>query len=68
MVSLLENIFQVSAIILLLCSLYYYRHFKKIRRERKLTSLEFSIYVITQVALYLCAGSYMLLFLDRNFG
>ncbi|MFE3576391.1 hypothetical protein [Lysinibacillus sp. NPDC059133] len=68
MVSLLENIFQVSAIILLLCSLYYYRHFKKIRRERKLTSFEFSIYVITQVALYLCAGSYLLLFLDRNFG
>nr|WP_082332585.1 hypothetical protein [Lysinibacillus contaminans] len=68
MVILLENIFQVSAIILLLCSFYYYRHFKKIRRERKLTLFEFSIYVITQVAIYLCAGSYMLLFLDRNFG
>ncbi|WP_075807225.1 MULTISPECIES: hypothetical protein [Lysinibacillus] len=68
MVSLLENTFQISAIILLLCSFYYYRHFKKIRRERRLTSFEFSIYIITQVAIYLCAVSYMLLFLDRNFG
>ncbi|KLT19925.1 hypothetical protein AA980_05090 [Neobacillus vireti] len=68
MISLLENVFQLSAVILLLCSFYYYRHFKKIKRERKLTLFEFLIYVITQVALYLCAGSYLLLFLDRNFG
>ena len=62
MVSLLENIFQISAIILLLCSFYYYRHFKKVKRERKLTLFELSIYIITQVAMYLCAGSYLLLF------
>ncbi|WP_083849024.1 hypothetical protein [Bacillus timonensis] len=68
MVHLLENIFQFSAIILLLCSFYYYRHFKKVRRERKLTLFELSMYVITQVAIYFCAGSYLLLFLDRNFG
>ena len=67
LVSLLENIFQVSAIILLLCSFYYYRHFKKIKRERKLTLFEFSLYIITQVAFFLCAGSYLLLFLDRNY-
>ncbi|RHW37409.1 hypothetical protein D1B33_07630 [Lysinibacillus yapensis] len=68
MVSLLENIFQISAVILLICAVYYYRHFKKIKRERKLTSFEFSIYMITRIALFLCAGSYILLFLDRNFG
>ncbi|MEL4025167.1 hypothetical protein NSS73_08630 [Lysinibacillus endophyticus] len=68
MVSLLENIFQISAVILLICAVYYYRHFKKTKRERKLTSFEFLIYIITQIALYLCAGSYMLLFLDRSFG
>ena len=67
LVSLLENIFQISAIILLLCSFYYYRHFKKIKRERKLTLFEFSLYIITQVAFFLCAGSYLLLFLDRNY-
>ena len=68
LVSLLENTSQVSAIILLLCSIYYYRHFKKVKRERKLTKFESFIYVITQVALFLCAGSYLLLFLNRNFG
>ncbi|QED48102.1 hypothetical protein [Cytobacillus dafuensis] len=67
MVSLLEDIFQLSAIILLLCSFYYYRHFKKIKRERKLTSFEFSIYLLTRVAFFLCAGSYLLLFLDKNY-
>ncbi|WP_226671597.1 hypothetical protein [Metabacillus litoralis] len=68
MVSLLENLFQISAIILLLCSFYYYRYFKKIKRERKLNLFERSIYITTQIAIYLCAGSYLLLFLDRNFG
>nr|WP_111440900.1 hypothetical protein [Psychrobacillus insolitus] len=68
MVNILENLFQVSAIILLLCSFYYFKHFKKIKRERKLSLPELSIYVITQIAIYLCAGSYLLLFLDRNFG
>ncbi|XKE81203.1 hypothetical protein LG273_04115 [Oceanobacillus kapialis] len=68
MVSILENIFQISAALLLLCALYYFRHFKKIKRERKLTSTELSVYIITQVAIFLCAGSYLLLFLDRNFG
>ncbi|MEK3953881.1 hypothetical protein SAMN05421670_0100 [Psychrobacillus psychrotolerans] len=66
MVSLLENIFQISAIILLLCSLYYYRHFKKTKRERKLTSLEFSMFLLTEVAIFLCAGSYLLLLLDKG--
>ncbi|MEK5233827.1 hypothetical protein MHB42_19215 [Lysinibacillus sp. FSL K6-0232] len=68
MVNLLESVFQISAIVLLLCSFYYYRHLKKIKRERKLTAFELSIYVITRIALFLCAGSYLLLFLDRNFG
>lgn len=67
LISLLENIFQVSAIILLLCSFYYYRHFKKVKRERKLTLFKLSIYIITQVAIFLCAGSYLLLWLDKNF-
>ena len=67
MVSLLENIFQISAAILLLCSLYYYRYFKKMKRDRKLSFYELSIYLITQVAILLLASSYLLLFLERNF-
>ncbi|WP_188383562.1 hypothetical protein [Ornithinibacillus halotolerans] len=68
MINILESIFQISAVILLLCAIYYYRHFKKIRRERKLTSQERFVYIVTQIAINLCIVSYLLLFLDRNFG
>ncbi|WP_232353635.1 hypothetical protein [[Bacillus] enclensis] len=61
----LENIFQLSASILLLCSLFYFRHFKKTKKQRKLTPFELSVYIITQVAIFLCAGSYLLLLLDK---
>ncbi|NQD66016.1 hypothetical protein HP456_08770 [Bacillus haikouensis] len=65
MIHLVENTFQFSAIILLLCLLYYYRHFKKTKSERKLTLSELFIYIITQVAIFLCGGSYLLLVLDK---
>jgi hypothetical protein len=52
----LENIFQLSAALLLLCSLFYYRHFKKTKKQRKLTPFELSIYIITQVAIFLVQG------------
>ena len=64
MVEVVENTFQISAVISLLCLLYYYRFFKKIKRERKLTPFEISIYIITRIAFFLCSGSYLLLFLD----
>lgn len=67
MVRLLENTFQISGIILGLCAIYYYRHFKKTKNERKLTAIELSIYILTKIALYLFAASYMLLFLNGNF-
>lgn len=65
MVSILENIFQISGAILLLCGIYFYWHFRKMKKEKKLTSTERAIYMITQVTLYICAGSYLLLFLDK---
>ena len=42
--------------------------FQKIKRERKLNSFESSIYIITKISIFLCTGSYLLLFLDRNYG
>lgn len=65
MVVLLENAFQISAAILLVCGIYYYRHFKRMKKGSKLSSSERAIYLITQIALYICAGSYILLFLDK---
>lgn len=68
MVFILENLFQLSAIILVLCSWFYYRHFKQTKKERKLTIYETMVYIVTRIAMYLCAASYVLLFLHRNFG
>ena len=66
LVSVLENMFQISGAILLLCGIYYYRHFKKMRRERKLTKSEATIYIITKIAMFCYGVSYFLLFLDQS--
>jgi len=67
MTGLLEIIFQVSGIALLVCAIYYYFHFKKIKRERKLTPVELTVHIVTQIAFFLLAGSYLLLLLDKNY-
>ncbi|MED4473871.1 MULTISPECIES: hypothetical protein [Bacillaceae] len=66
MVTLLEEIHQASILLLLVCSFLYYRHLKKIKRERELTPFEFSMFIVTQLAYLLWAGSYLLLFLDKG--
>lgn len=68
MISLLETTFQLFAVLLFVCAILYYRQFKIVKRERKLTPVEQSMYILTQIAVFLCAASTLLLFLDRNFG
>ncbi|EKN71293.1 hypothetical protein BABA_02402 [Neobacillus bataviensis LMG 21833] len=68
MINLLENLNELSIVLLLLCLFFYYWHLKKTKRKRKLSSFEFSMFVIIKLAYFLWAGSYLLLFLDRNFG
>ncbi len=65
LVGLLENISQLSGAVLLFCAIYYYFHFKKIKKERKLTSVELTVYILTQLGIFLWAGSNFILFLDR---
>ncbi|AIF42163.1 hypothetical protein X953_01620 [Virgibacillus sp. SK37] len=64
---LLENILQISGILLLLCAIYYYFHFKKTKRKRKLTPIELTVYIVTKIAFFLLASSYLLLLLDKNY-
>ncbi|MBM7601095.1 uncharacterized protein with PQ loop repeat [Virgibacillus halotolerans] len=66
MIGLLENIYQLSGVVLLICAIYYFFHFKKIKKERKLTPVELSFYIITQIAVFLWAISNLLLILDKN--
>lgn len=51
-VSLLENIYKMSIAVLLLCSVFSVRFLKKIKRERKLTTFEFTMYVIIRIAIF----------------
>ncbi|WP_090912057.1 MULTISPECIES: hypothetical protein [unclassified Bacillus (in: firmicutes)] len=61
LISLLENIYKISIAILLLCSFFYVRQFKKMRRERKLSFFESAIYIISQIAIFLWLASFLLL-------
>ncbi|WP_242213941.1 hypothetical protein [Bacillus cereus group sp. BfR-BA-01383] len=60
-VSLLENIYKISIAILLLCSVFSVRLLKKIKRERKLTIFEFTMYVIIRIAILFWLTCFILL-------
>ncbi|HDX9654665.1 hypothetical protein COL68_13085 [Bacillus wiedmannii] len=60
-VSLLENIYKISIAVLLLCSLFSVRLLKRIKRERKLTTFEFTLYVIIRIAILFWLTSFILL-------
>ncbi|MBB6447148.1 uncharacterized protein with PQ loop repeat [Bacillus benzoevorans] len=61
MITVVENIYGLSIAILLLCSFFYVRQLKKTKRERKLTTFEYVMYLITQIAIVLWVGSFLLL-------
>ncbi|GAB6509516.1 hypothetical protein [Bacillus cereus] len=60
-VSLLENVYKISIAVLLLCSFYSVRLFKKIKRERNLTPFESTMYVIIRIAILFWLASFILL-------
>ncbi|MCC2379038.1 hypothetical protein LKM00_16455 [Bacillus wiedmannii] len=60
-VSLLENIYKISIAVLLLCSFFSVRLLKKIKRERKLTTFEFTVYAIIRIAIFFWLASFILL-------
>ncbi|HFJ9441751.1 MULTISPECIES: hypothetical protein [Bacillus] len=60
-VSLLENIYKISIAVLLLCSFFSVRLLKKIKRERTLTTFEFTMYVIIRIAILFWLTSFILL-------
>ncbi|MFD5261710.1 hypothetical protein ACFWJC_13180 [Bacillus wiedmannii] len=60
-VSLLENIYKISIAVLLLCSFFSVRLLKKIKRERMLTTFEFTMYVIIRIAILFWLTSFILL-------
>ncbi|WP_309228358.1 hypothetical protein [Virgibacillus saliphilus] len=51
----------ISIAVLLLCSFIFSRYLKKTKRQRKLTSFEFMMYIITQCAIFLWLASFLIL-------
>ncbi|MBE7147498.1 hypothetical protein FUT12_07840 [Bacillus mycoides] len=60
-ISLLENVYKISIAILLLCLFFSVRLLRKIKRERKLTPFEFTMYVIIRIAILFWLTSFILL-------
>ncbi|MDM5193112.1 hypothetical protein QUG02_09040 [Bacillus hominis] len=60
-ISLLENVYKMSIAILLLCSIFSVRLLRKIKRERKLTPFEFTMYVIIRIAIFFWLTSFIFL-------
>ncbi|MGP4074643.1 hypothetical protein [Halobacillus sp. K22] len=61
MVNLLENAYEISIAVLLLCSLFYVRQLKKTKKERGLSSFERVMYVVTQTGIIVWLGSFLIL-------
>nr|WP_309228360.1 hypothetical protein [Virgibacillus sp. NKC19-3] len=59
----LENLHQLSILLLVICSFFYWRHLKNIKRERKLSAFEYIMYIMTQVAYVVWAATFLLLML-----
>jgi len=57
----LENIYEISIAILLLCSLFYVRQLKKTKKERGLSFSERVMYVVTQMGIIAWLGSFLIL-------
>ncbi|KAA0764199.1 hypothetical protein [Bacillus sp. SH5-2] len=60
-ISLIENVYKISIAVLLLCSFFSVRLLKNIKRERKLSSFEFTMYVIIRIAIFFWLASFILL-------
>ncbi|QWG33058.1 hypothetical protein [Bacillus mycoides] len=60
-ISLLEKVYELSIAILLLCSIFSVRLLRKIKRERKLSPFEFTMYVIIRIAILFWLTSFILL-------
>ncbi|GAB0169432.1 hypothetical protein LSPCS325_28690 [Lysinibacillus sp. CTST325] len=59
--SLLENVYELSIAVLLLCSVFSIRLLKKLKRERKLSAFELTIDIIIRVAFFLWLASFLLI-------
>lgn len=60
LIAFLENIYELSIAVLLLCSFFHVSQMNKLKRERKFTAFEFVMYIVTQVAIIVWIASFLL--------
>ncbi|WP_026907018.1 hypothetical protein [Paucisalibacillus globulus] len=63
MVSLLENLHQFAVLLFVIIGFFYYRHLRVSKKARKLSTIEFTMYIIIQVAYIIWAGTFIILML-----
>ncbi|MFJ7807917.1 hypothetical protein ACIQYD_20640 [Bacillus cereus] len=64
-VLLVDNLYQMSIVLLILYSFCFYKYLKKIKRERKLTGFEITMYIVTQLAYFIWAATTFLKMLSE---
>ncbi|WP_413927681.1 hypothetical protein [Bacillus anthracis] len=62
--TIIENIYNASILLMFLSTFSFYLYLRKIKRERKLTGFEFTMFIVTQVG-YILWGIYIIYI---NFG
>ncbi len=65
-VRIVDDLQQFSLLLMFLSTLIFYRYLKKIKRERKLTSFEWTMYFVTQFATSIWAITYFIKFLSES--
>ncbi|WLR42275.1 hypothetical protein LC087_16345 [Bacillus carboniphilus] len=64
MTPLLENIQQLSILVLVVCSFLFYYYLRSLKRERRLSVFERTIYIVIQLAVFVLGGNFLLLVLS----
>ncbi|MBE7103535.1 hypothetical protein ACWFRC_21025 [Bacillus cereus] len=65
-VRIVDDLQQLSLLLMFLSTLIFYRYLKKIKRERKLTFFEVTMYFVTQFATLIWAITYFIKHLSES--
>ncbi len=65
-VRLVDDLQQLSLLLMFLSTFIFYRYLKKVRRERKLTGFEWTMYFVTQFATVIWTITYFIKLLAES--
>lgn len=65
-VRIVDDLQQLSLLLMFLSTFIFYRYLKKVRRERKLTGFEWTMYFVTQFATVIWTITYFIKLLAES--